>query len=184
MWVIFSYLPVGSVNLVDHISQQDLFFHCAVEFLIFGVLADLQVVSFERLVHAEREKGKIDAGRSFNQLFIKQWVTNYYSFMPIPWNKELVDVKLPARVESLFILEELTRLQLLLINCFLLLCELAPVLLALNIHTEQKKFSWGSLLLGIPSFELPFQHCIFRLLTFCGSYLSLLISHSVCMLDR
>lgn len=48
-----SYLAVGPVNLVDHISQQNLLIHSAVEFLIFRVLADLQVVTFEGLAHAE-----------------------------------------------------------------------------------------------------------------------------------
>lgn len=38
---------------IDHISQQNLLIHSAVEFLIFGVLADLQVVTFEGLAHAE-----------------------------------------------------------------------------------------------------------------------------------
>lgn len=47
------YLAIGPVNLVDHISQQNLLLHSAVEFLILGVLADLQVVSLEGLVHAE-----------------------------------------------------------------------------------------------------------------------------------
>lgn len=42
------------------------------------------------------------------------------------------EFKIPARVESLFILEELTCLQFLLIHRLPLLCELAPVFLALN----------------------------------------------------
>lgn len=45
----------------------------------------------------------------------------------------------PARVESLFILEDLTCLQLLLIHSFPLLCELAPVFLALN--TQEKRLA-------------------------------------------
>lgn len=48
-----SYLAIGPVNLVDHVSQQHLLLHSAAQFLIFGVLADLQVVSFEGLAHAE-----------------------------------------------------------------------------------------------------------------------------------
>lgn len=50
-----SYLAIGPVNLVNHISQQNLLIHGTVEFLIFGVLADLQVVSFEGLVHTEAQ---------------------------------------------------------------------------------------------------------------------------------
>lgn len=42
--------------------------------------------------------------------------------------------KVPAGVESLFIFEDLTGLQLLLEHSLLLLCELAPVFLALNTH--------------------------------------------------
>lgn len=52
------YLAVGPVDLVDHIGQQDLLLHSAAEFLIFGVLAHLQVVSFEGLVHAAVEEGE------------------------------------------------------------------------------------------------------------------------------
>lgn len=53
---LISYLAIGSVNLVDYISKQDLLIDDTVELLIFGVLADLQVVTSEGLVHARREK--------------------------------------------------------------------------------------------------------------------------------
>lgn len=49
----FSDLAIRPVNLVDHVGQQDLLVHSTVEFLIFGVLADLQVISFERLTHTD-----------------------------------------------------------------------------------------------------------------------------------
>lgn len=45
------YLSIGSVDLVDHISQQDFLINNTAEFLILGVFADLQVVSFEGLIH-------------------------------------------------------------------------------------------------------------------------------------
>lgn len=48
-----SYLAIGPVNLINYISQQNLLIHSIVEFLILGVLADLQVVSFEGLAHTE-----------------------------------------------------------------------------------------------------------------------------------
>jgi len=51
-----SHLAVGPVYLVDHVSHQNLLFHSAVEFLIFGVLSDLQVVSSEGLAHAKTNK--------------------------------------------------------------------------------------------------------------------------------
>lgn len=51
-----AYLAVGPVDLVDHVGQQDLLIDGAVELLVLGVLADLQVVSFEGLVHAGRSK--------------------------------------------------------------------------------------------------------------------------------
>lgn len=64
--------------------------------------------------------------------FIKQRV--FY----IPRNKEhSCELQVPARVESLFILEDLACLQLLLINCLLLLRELAPVFLALKTHITE-----------------------------------------------
>lgn len=53
---LISYLAISSVNLVDYISKQNLLVNDAVELLIFGVLADLQVVASEGLVHARREK--------------------------------------------------------------------------------------------------------------------------------
>lgn len=56
------YLSIGPVNLVDHISQQHLVIHRAVEFLILGVLADLQVVSFKGLAHTATEH-RIQRGR-------------------------------------------------------------------------------------------------------------------------
>lgn len=49
---VFLHLAVGSVDLVDHVGQQDFLINSAAEFLIFGVLAHLQVVSFEGLIHA------------------------------------------------------------------------------------------------------------------------------------
>lgn len=59
----------------------------------------------------------------------------------IPQNKEHCrsEFQLPARVESLFIFEDLTGFQLLLINCLPLLCELAPVLLALNTDSSSNE---------------------------------------------
>lgn len=59
-----SYLAIGPVNLVDHVGQQDLLFHSAVEFLIFGVLADLQVVSFEGLAYAEPKNNTVSKTRA------------------------------------------------------------------------------------------------------------------------
>ena len=53
-----AYLAISSVNLINHISQQNLLIHCTAEFLILGVLADLQVVSFEGLTHADRKTVK------------------------------------------------------------------------------------------------------------------------------
>lgn len=44
---------------------------------------------------------------------------------------ESSECKIPAWVESLFIFKKLACLQLLLIHCLFLLCELAPVFLAL-----------------------------------------------------
>lgn len=50
-----SYLAISSVNLVNHISQQNLLIHGTVELLILGVLAYLQVVSLEGLAHTENK---------------------------------------------------------------------------------------------------------------------------------
>lgn len=55
---VFSDLAIRPVNLVDHVGQQDLLVHSTVEFLIFGVLADLQVISFERLTHTDTQYRK------------------------------------------------------------------------------------------------------------------------------
>lgn len=51
IFFILGYLAVGSVDLVDHISQQDFLINSTAEFVILGVLAHLQVVSFEGLIH-------------------------------------------------------------------------------------------------------------------------------------
>lgn len=45
------HLAIGSVDFVDHISQQNLLINSTAEFLVLGVFADLQVVSFEGLIH-------------------------------------------------------------------------------------------------------------------------------------
>lgn len=50
-----SYLAIGPVNLINYISEQNLLIHSTVEFLILGVLADLQVVPFEGLAHTEKD---------------------------------------------------------------------------------------------------------------------------------
>lgn len=51
------YLAVGSVDLVDHVSQQNLLINSAAELLILGVFTDLQVVSFEGLIHTVVRRG-------------------------------------------------------------------------------------------------------------------------------
>lgn len=62
---LLRYLAVGSVDLVDHISQQDFLINSTAEFVILGVFAHLQVVSFEGLIHTvvrrERKKNLIDS---------------------------------------------------------------------------------------------------------------------------
>lgn len=68
-----SYLAVGPVNLVDHVSKQNLFLHGAVEFLVLGVLADLKVVSFEGLAHAEIKHREVS-----------HFPHTYYANKPIP----------------------------------------------------------------------------------------------------
>lgn len=54
-----SYLAVSPVNLVDHVSEQNLLLHSTVEFLVLRVLADLKVVSFEGLAHAEIKRRQV-----------------------------------------------------------------------------------------------------------------------------
>lgn len=54
-----------------------------------------------------------------------------------------VNFRVPAWVESLFILEDLARLQLLFIHCLPLCCERAPVFLALK--TQMKSSHMGIL---------------------------------------
>lgn len=53
-----SYLAISSVDLVNHISQQDLLIHGIAELLVLGVLAYLQVVSLEGLAHTENKDRK------------------------------------------------------------------------------------------------------------------------------
>lgn len=56
---VLRYLAVGSVDLVDHISQQDFLINSTAEFLVLGIFAHLQVVSSEGLIHTVVRRGKI-----------------------------------------------------------------------------------------------------------------------------
>lgn len=50
------YLPIRAVNFVHDLGNNDLLFNGVFEFLIFGVLVDLQVSSLEWLPNTTGEK--------------------------------------------------------------------------------------------------------------------------------